>query len=114
MRRKTELIDIHGRTLYEDDIVAIGKIGELIWDGAGIITERPVVRITIQSDKNLEVYPKSAIGLVRISYGLARLTGDAAPCLWNKANDVGDIEVSSDTYIKRINYADDVQLEFLR
>ena len=114
MRRKTELIDINGRILYEDDIIAIGKIGESIWDGAGTLTKRPVARITIQSDENLEVYPTSAIGLVRVSYGLARLTGDAAPCLWNKANDVGDIEVSSDTYINRINYADDVQLEFLR
>lgn len=34
--------DIHSVQLHEGDIVAEGKLGELIWDGQGIIKRRPL------------------------------------------------------------------------
>lgn len=46
--------DIHGVQLHEGDIVAEGKLGESIWDGQGIIRERPLGVVIYKRHSNLK------------------------------------------------------------
>ena len=113
MKRKTVLRDITGKIIYENDIIAEGALNKIIWDGAAIVSKRPIGRVVILSDQELDEYPIEDLHIELLETGVARLTGDAPEHFWNFSSEEGDVDLYLNTYDGLYQFQDDIMLEVI-
>lgn len=112
--------DIHGVQLHEGDIVAEGKLGELIWDGQGIIRERPLGVVIYKWHSNLKNGSLDTIDTLRngtswynvceLRNGIAELTDVAGEHLMKSATSQKMIEFTISHHDHLFQAWDDIEI----
>lgn len=102
-RRMLHVTDCEGHILNEGDVVAEGKVGDLIWDGQAKIV-KPVLAIVVAKPGDGDYCDIDDINLVQLESGEAILTSDAAQSLWNQAGDNGEVILYLNTYDGQYNF----------
>ena len=94
--------DVNGKILQDGDIVAEGKIDELIWDGEAIIIQRPLGIVTISKNPKSKVLstPEETdfYNVIQIRPGVAKLTNSARDFLKANADEINTIYLHLSRY----------------
>ena len=94
--------DIHGTPLEEGDIIAEGKLNELIWEGQAKIIQRPLGVINVYKNavtKGLTMPEETDFyNVTQIRHGLVELTDSAQDFLKANANKFGIMKLHLSRY----------------
>ena len=107
-------VDIHGNELKDRDIVAEGKVGDIIWNGQAKIIQRPLGLVVAYDNPNLrnltEPEETDFYNLIEIRVGSVELTDDASEHLRKNANRFGFLPIHLSRYDGRFYNWDNIEV----
>ena len=106
--------DRNGILLKEGDIVAEGKVGDVVWDGKGVIEKRPlgVVKVYLNVNPSSSLPPEETdcYNVSHLRAGIVKLTDKADPWMESHLGKDGLSDVYMSCYDGRFYAWDDIEI----